>query len=311
MLGKNESEWKKVTSGVPQGSALGPALFLLYNNDLPNTIESYTKLFADDTKIYAKINTNTEKHTLKGDLDKLNDWSLKWKLRFNTSRCKVMHIGKKNYKFQYSMGLETEKHILDECEEEKDLGVHTDSKLNFSSHCQKVAAKAISIMGIIKRTFSNLDTDILTKLYKSMVRLIMEYSSSIWFPYLKKYISKLEKVERQATKLVAPIKDLSYSDRLQNLGLPTLEYRRLRYDMIQVYKLIHGIDYINNMENLLQVEQNSRTRGHIYKLVKPRCRTNRRNQSFFYRVIDNWNSLPEHVVTSQSTNEFKSNLNNH
>ncbi len=95
------------------------------------------------------------------------------------------------------------------------------------------------------------------------------------------------------------------------MGLPTLEYRWLRYDMIQVYKLIHGIDYINNMENLFQVKQNSRTRGHIYKLVKPRCGANRRYQSFFYRVIDTWNSLPEYVVTSGPVNEFKSNLNNH
>ncbi len=81
--------------------------------------------------------------------------------------------------------------------------------------------------------------------------------------------------------------------------------------MIEVYKLIHGIDYMNNMENLLHIEQNGRTRGHIYKLVKPRCRTSRRNWNFFYRVIDIWNSLLEYVVTSQSTNEFKSNLNNH
>ncbi len=79
--------------------------------------------------------------------------------------------------------------------------------------------------------------------------------------YLKKDISTLEKIQRRATKSVAPIKDLSYSDRLKNLGLPTLECRRLRY-MIQAYKLIHGIDYINDMENLLQVEQNSTTRGH-------------------------------------------------
>ncbi len=192
---KNESEWKNVTSGVPQGSFLGPALLLLYINDLQNTIESYTKLFADDTKIYAKINTNTDKHTLQRDLDKLNVWSLKWKLRFNTSKCKVMHIGKKNNKFQYSMGLETEKQILDDCEEEEDLGVHTDSKLNCSMHCQKVAAKANAIMGIIKRTFNNLNIDIFTKLYKSMVRPIMEYSSSMWSPYLKKDISTLEKVQ--------------------------------------------------------------------------------------------------------------------
>ena len=97
----------------------------------------------------------------------------------------------------------------------------------------------------------------------------MEYSSSIWCPYLKKDISTVERVQRRTTKLVALIKDLSYSDRLKTLGLPTLEYRRIRYGMIQEYKLIHGIDYINNMQNLLQIEQNSRTRGHIYKLVKP------------------------------------------
>ncbi len=99
-----------------------------------------------------------------------------------------------------------------------------------------------------------------------MVKPSIEDSSSVWSPYLKKDISTLERVQRRATKLVASIKDLSYSDRLRNLGLPTLEYRRIRYDMIQVYKLFHGIDYINNMENLLQVEQNSRARGNTVRV---------------------------------------------
>ena len=94
---------EKVTSGVPQDSVLGLPLFLLYINDLPNTIDSYTKLFVDNTKIYAKITTHTDTHTLQRDLDKLNVWSLKWKLRFNNSKSKVRHIGKKNIKFQYSM----------------------------------------------------------------------------------------------------------------------------------------------------------------------------------------------------------------
>ncbi len=122
------------------------------------------------------------------------------------------------------MGLvETEKQILDDCKEDKDLGVHNDSKVNFSSHCQTVAAKANSIIGIIKCTFNNLDIDIFAKLYKSIIRPIMEYSSSVhvWSPYLKKDISTLERVQLGVTKLVASIKDLSYSDRLKTLSLRT------------------------------------------------------------------------------------------
>ena len=118
------------------------------------------------------------------------------------------------------------------------MGVHADSKLNLSSHFQKVAAKTNSI----KRTFNNLHIDIFTKLYKSMVRLSWEIQVAYGPPYLKKDISTLEKV-RRANKLVASIKDLSSSDRLKNLGPPTLEYRRLRYDMMQVYRLSHGINY--------------------------------------------------------------------
>ncbi|XP_043220530.1 uncharacterized protein LOC122380945 [Amphibalanus amphitrite] len=142
----------------------------------------------------------------------------------------------------------------------------------------------------------------------------MEYAIQAWSPFLQKNIMKLERVQRRATKLVPELADLPYPDRLKELQLTTLEERRIRGDMIEVYKLMHGLDKVNAGEEFLRMETGAnmeRTRGHALKLQKPRHRLHRRNQFFTSRVVDNWNQLPSEVVLSKNTNTFKNRYDKH
>ena len=137
----------------------------------------------------------------------------------------------------------------------------------------------------------------------------IEYATQVWSAQYKKDKITLENVQRRATRLVKCIKHLPYSERLKVLGLPTLEYRRERADMIQVYKILHGID-IANREKLFQMAPYTTTWGHPLKLFKKRCRLNLRSNYISQRVIDQWNGLPINLVTAPSLNAFKSRLNN-
>ncbi|CAG2201955.1 unnamed protein product [Mytilus edulis] len=153
-----------------------------------------------------------------------------------------------------------------------------------------------------------MDQDMFLTIYKSIVRPLLEYATCVWSPYLKKDIRKLESVQRRATKLVKNICHLNYEDRLRSLGLPTLEYRRDRNDMIQVYKALHGIDDIDWM-SLFTLAPSNNTRGHSLKLFKKQCKTTHRLNTFSIRVVDQWNNLSDLTVTAKTLNNFKSALN--
>ena len=297
-----------VTSGIPQGSVLGPTLFVLYINDLPECVENEVYLFADDTKIYCKIVDAIDAINLQEDLGKLEQWSNKWLLSFHPDKCKVLHLGdKKGPKFVYNMGGTP----LQETECEKDLGVKIDNNLKFSQHIDTIVNKANSIMGIIRRTFKHLDQKTFLKLYKALVRPNLEYAVQVWSPYLKKEIRKLEGVQRRATKQINDLRNLDYSDRLKKLKLPTLIYRRKRGDMIEAYKILSD-KYDPEVADFLplhkEVMPNSVTRGNSLKLFKRKSNLIACKQSFSHRIIDEWNNLPEVVVSAPSVNSFKNRL---
>jgi ribonuclease P/MRP protein subunit RPP40 len=173
------------------------------------------------------------------DLDNLCNWSEKWKLRFNSQKCKVLHIGRSNINYNYTMKDSTGNNTLLKSDiEETDLGVTFSINLKFDKHIGKCVSKTNRILGLIKHTFDYLDEDMFVTIYKSLVRPLMEYATPVWSPYLKKDIRALERVQRRATKLVVRVKDLTYRERLLQIGIPTLEYRRERADMIQVYRIV-------------------------------------------------------------------------
>jgi hypothetical protein len=303
-----------VTSGIPQGSVLGPVLFLMYINDLPHHVHSNVELFADDTKIFIRSDEIHAMETLQADLNRLQQWSSDWQLRFHPEKCSILKIGNINKNTSYTMSeqdAQGNEHscILKVCDEEKDLGVWIDSDLKFNKHIAQAAAKARKIMGIIRRSFDYLSPDIFTQLYKSLVRPVLEYGHSVWQPRHKTLCKEVEKVQKRATKLIGCIKNMSYQERLAVLKLPSLEYRRARGDLIDTYKYIHGIYDTDRPD--LQLHQGRNTRGHSLKLSKHGCQTNTRANFFSHRVVSAWNSLPEEVVTAPSINCFKNRLDRH
>ena len=308
-----ESEWRDVLSGIPQGSVLGPLLFVIYINDMPDTVPSPTYLFADDTKMYRVIRNEMETCHLQTDINTLQSWSRLWLLEFHEDKCKHMHIGTHTTgPHRYTMTNGDENVMLETLYCERDLGIHVDYELKFDKHIQKIVNKANAMVGLIRRTYKFLDHQNFTLLYKALVRSHMDYATSVWSPHKVKYILQLEGVQRRATKMLPGMRDLTYPERLKMLKLPTLAYRRARIDMIETFKIAKGIydndvapalPYANTNTNISIV-----TRGHQYKLFKTRFYKDIGKFSFLNRIIQNWNKLPEKVVMAKTTNSFKNRL---
>ena len=307
-VNNDESPPAPVISGIPQGSVLGPLLFVIYINDLPDTVNSHVYLFADDTKLMRKVTSSDDAKALQRDLNELEAWSNKWLLRFNPEKCHVLTIGKfenirhtERYKL-YGNELE---HVF----EEKDLGVHIDSELRFEEHISNKVNKANALVGLIRRSFSYLDGETFKKLFTSFVRPHLEYAQAVWHPHLIKHKRVIENVQIRATKLVDGLKDLSYEERLRKLNLPTLEFRRERGDMIEVYNHIHRYDRNVISSNFRQ--QTRPSRKHKFQLVENRpvdgVRGNQFN-AFYFRTNRRWNDLPSKVVDAETVNTFKNHL---
>lgn len=300
------SSWAKVESGIPQGSILGPLLFIIYINELPNICDSGSKLYlyADDAKIYKQIFNRQDRDNLQCDLNKLNSWADNWLLKLNIVKCKKISFGRH---IEGTEHYNIDNVDLENVESIKDLGVIYDPYLKFDLHMSEKINKAYSILGIIKRNFKYLDKDSFLVMYKSLVRSHLEYANCIWSPHTVQYKKNVEKVQMRATKLLPAIKHMSYIDRLKHLNLPTLLYRRLRGDMIMVFKLLSGI-YDSNIACNLVKSSNYVTRGHSLRLYKMHVHYDLRKYYFSNRVISIWNSLPDYVVDSNTISSFENSL---
>ena len=303
-----ESESASVLSGIPQGSVLGPILFLIYINDLPDVVASNSLLYADDTKIMRPIQNSHDSGILQNDINALGRWSDIWLLKFNPEKCQVLTIGRNKTDFcsrQYHLNC----HKLNFVTVEKDLGVTIDAKLQFEDHIAMKVKKANMMVGLIRRSFSYLDGTLLTKLYTSFVRPHLEYATAVWSPSLKKNIHSIENVQRRATKLIENLKNLTYTERLKKLDLPTLFYRRLFNDMVEVYKHLHVYDK-STIQPRFQL-QTRPSRKHNYQIscgVPKGYAIGLQMHAFYFRVVNTWNNLPKEVVNAPSLMAFKQNL---
>jgi ribonucleases P/MRP protein subunit RPP40 len=302
-INKKYSDWSNVLSGVPQGSVLGPLLFLIYINDIDEEIISKLGKFADDTKLCRGVTDGKEVETLRNDLAKIFKWSIDWQMLFNVDKCTVVHMGKNNMRCDYKLG-DT---VINKAEKERDLGVIMGKSGKSSEQCVAAVKKANTVLGMIKRNICFKSKEIIVKLYKALVRPRLEYCIQAWCPYLRKDIDSLERVQRRATKLIEGYKDLSYEDRLDKTGLISLEKRRVRGDLIQVFKMINGIDKID-YRKFFEMSGVHRTRGHNCRLIKKRSKLDIRKYFFSQRVVNSWNVLPQEVVDATSVNAFKNRL---
>ena len=296
-IGNDLSSPYEVTSGVPQGSVLGPLLFVIYISDLASDIKSNISFFADDTKIFG--NPLLNHNTMLEDLNILEVWTEKWQLKLNETKCTVLHLGPNNPHVGYSLNNTK----LAPVSQQKDLGIIISSDLKWEAHISKIVKKANSVLFLIQRAFENKSVQMIGAMYKTFVRPILEYAHSVWNPYFIKDIEILERVQRRATKIPELTKHLPYEERLRVFGLTTLRERRLRGDLIETYKLLQQ-HYAVDLD-IFHINQNPNLRGHIYKLNKERCSRLPRKNFLTNRVVYPWNGLRQETVTAGTINTFK------
>ena len=298
-----------VTSGVPQGSIIGPLLFVLYINDICDVCTSFMKLYADDAKLYRNIKSRQDVLSLQNDLNALFLWSKIWRMNFNISKCKFMSICRKvKIDFDYSI----DNNILSRVTEFNDLGITITSKLSWCENVKTVSSKAHSMVGMIKRSVGfNSPIDVKRQLYLAHVRSILEYCSPMWSPNYVKDIIKLERVQRQASKFILNDYVSPYHERCTALSILPLCFRREIIDLCFLYSYLHGklsCDYSSNFE--LACPHNglrSAQQGVLFKL--PLCKTVQFQCTYFYRTVRLWNTLPFVIRDACSLQIFKKNLN--
>jgi len=308
-----KSSFKPVSSGVPQGSNLGPMLFLLFINDMPEAIENSTvALFADDSKVFKEIKSRNDCLLLQKDLEALHQWSVKWKMNFNPSKCKVLTISRSHAPVSFNYHLDGS--ILEHVGNFKDLGVVLDSSLSFKSHITALVSKSNRMNGIIKRSVGfKAPRNVKLQLFKTLVRPITEYSSQVWSPSMKNEIILIENVQRSMTRFICGEPDLSYSERCQNLELLPLSFRREIADLIFCFKCLHGfmaVDFSNEL-HILSSNVCLRSSHNGLLLKETKTRTEHFKSMYFNRLPHLWNILPRDIRDCDTLSSFKSKLFDH
>ncbi|MCG7875845.1 MAG: reverse transcriptase family protein, partial [Candidatus Thiodiazotropha endolucinida] len=300
-----------VLSGVPQGTVLGPLMFLLYVNDIGAKVSPQTtiKLFADDCLLYRTINSAADERQLQEDLDTMIEWSNTWLMRFNAAKCHLLKITRQR------MYLPTKYNIngsqLQEVSHHPYLGVELSSDLTWKNHISNITSKAHRILNLLRRHLYGCNQDVKNRAFTTLVQPHLEYSSSVWDPYFKQDILALEKVRRKGARFVTGI--YSYRERvtpmLDDLDWPPLQHRRKIKRLTAFYKATNNLspviipDYVTTSSN--------RTRTHDLAYIQLQTNYEQYKNSFLPRTIRDWNALPPDLVHAASVDEFTSRLQTH
>ena len=306
-VGCSLSPYMNVISGIPQGTILGPLLFLLYINDLPGIPEGKTvsSLFADDSKFYHISNNISDCLEFANDIIGIQEWLDMWQLKINLTKCVVLHLGHSNILFPHRINqFIVEKQFF--C---RDLGVHVASDFSAFNHCSIIVRNAMYRLHQFRKTFTGRRIDFKIFLFVTYIRPLVESNTAVWSPHYIQDIDMVEKVQRKFTKYLTGLRNMSYKERLQYLHLDTLEVRRIQFDLILMYKIIHNIVDIP-FNKYFHFNTNS-TRGHDYKLVCQYSRLDCRKYFFTNRVVNYWNDLPASIVNARSLVSFKKLVRSH
>ena len=307
VINGGKSDWRPVTSGVPQGSVLGPLLFLIYIDDIDLEASSnvIVRKFADDTKLGHSVQREEEQEQLQESLLRMYSWAEKWGMSFNLLKCKVMHLGYNNPKYIYKVnGIE-----IPSSDSEKDLGVLIANNLRPSSHCLDITRKANAVLGQLCRAFHYRDRHIFKRLYVQQVRPLLEFASTVWSPWTAADINTLESVQKRFVGMVSGLRGTTYNEKLSELDLLSLEERRLVADLVQVFKSIHHIDKIDYRDWFELVGQNpninTRATSHPLNIRPQRVRLDVYKNFYSQRVVPYWNSLPSDLKDKNTINSFR------
>jgi ribonuclease P/MRP protein subunit RPP40 len=293
VLNGHSSKTLSVTSGAPQGSVLGPTLFLVYINDLPSVVDCPMSIFADDTKIYQVIKTEDDKQRLQANIDAMRRWSLEWGMPFNDKKSAVVHFGRNNPNFSYLLGDK----IVRPTTTQKDLGVVIDSQGKYTNHISEVAKKCNRITGMIKTRFKSRDPNLLSQLYKVYILPIIGYASEVWAPTYKIQLEFLEKIQKRYCRLTG---SKSYSGSCKALSLITVEDFLKNKDLKYMHKILSNNTCLN-FNDFFKTSDSGKTRSSTEaKINLPKARSNIKKHSFSSRSIKNWNEIPREIRFSDA-----------
>ena len=306
VVGGEHSTWTNVVSGVPQGTVLGPLLFLTYINDLPDNIHSTVRLFADDCVLYREIKNESDSHELQKDLNRLAQWEHDWQMHFNTQKCFVMRITHARHvkHYSYTLGDST----LQETDSHPYLGVCITKDLTWNKHIHRITASANRTLAFIRRNLHSCPQNIKTTAYTTLVRPLLEYSSSVWDPHTQVLINKIEMVQRRAARFChnnyTSRETGCVSEMIKKLHIELLTTRRINRRLTIFHKAIHSHLSLP-VANLLQP-----TKRHSRHLNSKAFNTIHASKncykfSFFPRTIKDWNSLPDAIVNITEPQQFK------
>ena len=294
-----------VTSGVPQGTVLGPSLFLVYINDLPEGLTSVVRLFADDTIVYRSIRSENDSYALQEDLGKLELWEGTWQMGFNVDKCSILTISKRKRQICHAYTLHQQP--LERVQSARYLGVEIAHDLSWRRHVEAIVAKANRASAFVTRNLQGCPDKVQVHCFKGLVRPVLEYASSVWDPHQRYLIDSLESVQRRTARRI--VRDYrpttSCSELLSRLNIPLLGARRQLSKATMLYKALHGhVDWSPPAGALIPAPR--AFRGRLDRFLQPHSRTNSHQHSFFPSAIRLWNSLPVEVSLAPTVSAFKS-----
>ena len=303
----------EVTSGVPQGSVLGPILFLVYINDIAAGIQSNLRLFADDCILYKPINCPEDHTVLQQDLNTLTDWATLWQMEFNIRKCNILQISNTHTKSTYTYTMHGIP--LTYVNEHKYLGVWMNNTLQWHTHVTKTCNKANRTLGFLQRNLKNAPTHLKQLAYRQLVLPLMDYCATIWDPYHQGDIKRLEMVQRRAARFVLNrpwnhTGNESVNEMLSVLKWPLLQARRKYLRLVLLFNVVNHLLYIPDQYLPSPATLSSTRSNHPLKFYHYQPSNDIYRYSFFPRTIPEWNKLPFADIATQSLAEFKYHLSN-
>ena len=319
---------------MPQGTVLGPLLFLIYINDIEQNLTSKIRLFADDSAIYRNINSPNDAKSLQNDIFRLQEWAAKWQMKFNIKKCKILRITRRTknaIKFKYTMSsprshstitvppeiqraaaeiLITDPPTtafthLEDIQSDKYLGVVLDNRLSFNNHTDEITKKATNLLNLCRRNLHMCHQNIKETAYKAIIRPHLEYASPSWNPYTSRNINKIEAVQRRSARFVlgnynySPTSGLTHDIHHRLKWIP-LQHRRALYDLALFYKIRSNMVNINFPPIVQPSFRQPDRYVHVQALHSDAYKYN-----FFNSTIRTWNIIPNQALSSANVTQFK------
>ena len=304
-----------VLSGVPQGTVLGPALFLIFINDIGLGVTSQIRLFADDCLIFREIRSLADTLALQEDLTRLVDWSKRWGMSFNVKKCNAMSITNKKKKIQASYEMEGTQ--LERVTEATYLGVTITSDLEWRRHVENITSSAERLLGFLWRTMHKCPRNLKSKAFTSIVRPKLDYAATVWDPHHTTLINKLERVQRRGARFVNNTRhsrakgkgNASPTEMLSDLQWPPLQVRRQQARLVMLKKIIEGEIAIPKSYLPPTNARHSSRHSAMFQTMQPTVNTYK--FAFIPRTTREWNTLPKSVIDTVDTPSFKIRLGEH